>query len=258
MAEVIIDEKCYEIDGILFDKDGTLLDFASLWLYWTIDWIDRLRDANRKREVDRSVFAEAVGLKIHDNSWDPTGPLAIGSNDDLTALLAACLYEKGVPWNEAITLAVQSRENAESRTDWEEYVKPTKGLKPFLRKLTAAFVSLGVVTSDDTKRAWEHLEILEIDDQFGSVIGHDAASRGKPFPDMAKEACRQLDIRPEKTLVIGDSNGDMMTGKNAHMLAGIGILPEQIKTSCHLNAADHLIRDYENIKVLNENEEEDF
>lgn len=256
MSEVIINEQSYEVDGILFDKDGTLLDFAELWLHWTRQWIHHVIDDGRQVQVDASLLGEAIGYDLDRNRWDPIGPLAIGSMDDLESLLSSCLYAKGMPWNEAMTLVVQSREFVDTSIRWEDHLKPIQGVESFLHQLHSASIPLGVVTSDDTEQATGHLQRLGIAGYFGCIIGHDAVQRGKPFPDMAREACRQLDIRPEETMIIGDSNGDMMTGKNAHMLTSIGIVPEQIKTFRHLKDADHLIRGYKNIKVLSKKEED--
>ncbi|GAB4074494.1 HAD family hydrolase [Barrientosiimonas marina] len=250
MSEIKVDNQYYEIDGILFDKDGTLLDFASLWLHWAISWIDHLQAANPDSDVSRADLAETIGVDVDHNSWDPTGPLAIGSNDDLKALLGSCLYKNGMPWNEAISLVIQSRESTDNSLDWEHYLQPIKGLRAFLEQLHQASIPLGIITSDDTQRAHHHLETLNIADYFTSVIGQDAVKREKPFPDSARKACQQLNIDPGKTLMIGDSNGDMITGKNAHMLATIGIVPEQIGTSRHLKQADQVITNYENSNLL--------
>lgn len=256
MSEVIIDNKHYDIEGILFDKDGTLLDFAALWYDWSLCWIDRLIEMCPDIELDRAQLATVIGLDINRVSWDPEGPLAIGSNDDLKALLSSLLYQKGVSWNEAITIVTKSRESADSAVNWKDSLKSVKGLEVFLEKLYDAQVRLGVVTSDDTKQAQLHLSKLGIAEYFGSIIGHDAVPRGKPFPDSVEKACQALQIRPEKTLIIGDSNGDMITGTNAQMLAKIGIVPMQIETYHHLKEADHIIQDYENMNVLHTKEGE--
>ncbi|WP_054025960.1 hypothetical protein [Bacillus sp. FJAT-28004] len=40
MPELIINKIRYPIQGILFDKDGTLLDFIYLWGKWS-EWMHR-------------------------------------------------------------------------------------------------------------------------------------------------------------------------------------------------------------------------
>lgn len=252
---VVINDRYYEIDGILFDKDGTLLNFAELWLHWARKWIHNVIKGAQEVEVHASLLGETIGLDLDQNRWDPAGPLAIGSMDDLDTLLSFCLYDKGTPWNEATAMVIQSREFVDTSIILEDRLKPIEGLKTFLDQLHSASVPLGVVTSDNTKRAREHLDILGISENFGCIMGHDAVQRGKPFPDMALEACRQLQIEPQKTLIIGDSNGDMITGRNANLLAGIGIISDEIQISSHLKEADSLIKNYENIKVLPNKEE---
>ncbi|WP_158701789.1 HAD family hydrolase [Lentibacillus sp. Marseille-P4043] len=250
MSVVVINDQHYEIDGILFDKDGTLLNFAELWLHWARKWIHNVIEGVQEVEVHASLMGETIGLDLDQNRWDPTGPLAIGSMDDLDTLLSFCLYDKGTPWNEATAMVIQSRESVYASTILEDCLKPIEGLTTFLDQLYSASIPLGVVTSDNTEQARQHLDTLGISGYFGCIMGHDTVHRGKPFPDMALEACQQLQIKPYRTLIFGDSNGDMMTGKNANLLASIGIVSDEIRTSNHLKEADSLIKNYENIKVL--------
>ncbi|MNH29396.1 Phosphoglycolate phosphatase [compost metagenome] len=55
------------------------------------------------------------------------------------------------------------------------------------------------------------------------MIGTDQAERGKPFPDMALLACKQLGVQPSAAAVIGDTNGDMKMAKAAGAAVAIGI-----------------------------------
>lgn len=245
----MIDDRYYTFDGILFDKDGTLVDFAELWLGWANEWVDTIKEKCGEVDINQYELCKKIGLNREANQWDPEGPLAIGSNRDAEALFASYLYENGLPWNEAIACVIQSRETVDASYNEKRCLKLTPGLASFLHQLDSASIPIGVITSDDTERAQRQLQILDIAKYFGCILGNDAVSKGKPFPDMAEEACRQLNILPQNTVIIGDSNGDMMTGKNARMLLNVGILPAQIPTSHHLKAANHVIRDYENMTI---------
>src|SRR5699024_10573807 len=81
------------------------------------------------------------------------------------------------------------------------------------------------------------LEALGISKYFTSVIGHDIAPRGKPYPDMVYQACQQMNIQPEQSIIFGDSNGDMLLGKNSGLLAGIGVITHASASSSHLKDA---------------------
>lgn len=247
MGKCIVNGQTYDIDGILFDKDGTLLEFRSLWVDWSKQLIGRIM---RKTErVEREELGQAIGFNEQENIWDPTGPLCIGSIADLITILSHKLYQNGVPWNDSITLVTDVYEEVNQRMKVREEIKAVSGLDTLLRDAHESDLKLGVVTSDNQAQAMEHLHALHIDHYFNSVIGHDQVERGKPFPDMVEKACEELNLREERTLIIGDSNGDMLVGDNAGLLASIGIVSEPSMSTAHLLNADHIIRDYHAIKI---------
>lgn len=80
-----------------------------------------------------------------------------------------------------------------------------------------------MVTSDGAKTTGEHLEWLNVAGYFDSVVTRDRVKNGKPAPEMAELACRELGLSPEETIIIGDSNADMQLGKGAGLRLAIGI-----------------------------------
>lgn len=61
------------------------------------------------------------------------------------------------------------------------------------------------------------------DISFGAIIGARPESPRKPDPAAALEIAEILEVLPQECMYIGDSNIDMMTGKNAGMFT-IGVL----------------------------------
>ncbi|WP_456277504.1 HAD family hydrolase [Bacillus sp. AK128] len=243
MGKVIVNGNTYEVDGILFDKDGTLLDFGTLWIGWSKTFIDRIVDRN-DLHYDKNELAQSIGFSYAEGSWDPMGPIAIGSLQDIISILTYSLYRKGMPWNEGFKIVNEAYVEVEQSYDWSSSVKPIKGLLSFLEQAAAQSIKMGVVTSDDSERAKRHLEILGIDQYFSAVIGHDSVKKGKPFPEMVYAACEQLSVKPERTITIGDSNGDMLLGKNGNSIGCIGIVSSLDQPVEHLLNADEVIRDY--------------
>ncbi|MCP8615840.1 HAD family hydrolase [Salirhabdus salicampi] len=245
MRKIVINEKVYEIDGILFDKDGTLVDFGSLWITWTKDLIDKIV---HKTDIscNKETYANALGFSYEERTWDPKGPLAIGSLQDIISILSRELYSNGVPWNDAFKLVNDSYQEVESDFNWHDSVKAIRGLRDFLQQASNRSIKMGVVTSDNYDRARHQLKLLEIDHYFSAIVGHDSVEQGKPFPEMVKVACKRMDVKPERTIVIGDSNGDMLLGRNAKSLSSIGIVSKEGQSTDHLINADAIIRDYTN------------
>ena len=76
-------------DLVVFDKDGTLLDFHAMWGGWARALGARL-EASARRPVAPDVFA-AIGFDPSSARIAPGGPLAIGTMAEIEGLLATVL-----------------------------------------------------------------------------------------------------------------------------------------------------------------------
>ncbi|MBY7144652.1 HAD-IA family hydrolase [Virgibacillus sp. NKC19-3] len=245
MSVVAINGNTYEIDCILFDKDGTIIDFT-LWVHWAEAFIDLIDD---QVSCNKGLLARSLGFSYENRSWDPKGPLAIGSLQDLLSILSLGLYQQGVPWNQAYQVVNDAHQALEESFPIHNHVKPIKGLIHFLEQAKKHGMKMGIVTSDNYEKAVQHLNALGITDYFLTIVGHDLVQRGKPYPEMVDYACEQLHVDPRKTLIIGDSNGDMMLGKNSGVKIRIGIVSVPAMQTGHLQDADYIINDYQAITL---------
>ncbi|MGG6310968.1 HAD family hydrolase [Paenibacillus macerans] len=243
--------------GILFDKDGTLLDFLDLWGSWAetlTGLVERkLTGIGAMRPFDKTVL---LGLRLDEanrvTGYDKTGPLAMGTEEEVTALLASTLYAAGIPWNEATGMVRELNAAALAELKQRRQARPLPGLREFLRACRQAGLPLGVVTSDTTTDTLEHLQWMGIRGEFGSVVGRDRVERGKPEPDMALLACRELGILPEEAVVIGDSNADMQMGKRAGACLTIGMAESESgkpEGASYLRDADVIVTGYRELTI---------
>jgi phosphoglycolate phosphatase len=95
------------------------------------------------------------------------------------------------------------------------------------------------VTSDQAETTREQLEWLGISGFFHTIVTRDRVKQGKPAPEMAETACRELGLLPVDTVIIGDSNADMQLGKGAGLRLAVGISPNG--STAHLRDADIVI-----------------
>ncbi|WP_068504904.1 HAD family hydrolase [Paenibacillus kribbensis] len=253
MSELIVQGKRYPCRGILLDKDGTLLDFIQLWGPWARSILDMMEQHLVLSGTGFTVEKDSVLGTIHDREgrvigYDPSGPLAMGTVDESTGVLAWQLYAAGVPWNEAVRLVRDFNKTAMADIRRHRAAKVFPGLRTLLEQSRRAGVKLAVVTSDSTEAAQEHLEWMGLTSYFDEVIGHDRVTYGKPDPEMAEKACTLLGLPPSDVVVIGDSNGDMQMGKRAGVRLAIGFATEP-ERSAHLLDADMVIRAYEELEV---------
>ncbi|WP_211747523.1 HAD-IA family hydrolase [Paenibacillus sp. Marseille-Q4541] len=239
------------VTGILFDKDGTLLDIDKLWTPWATFVLDNLE--NKLTAMGRSFTGhrdQVLGTLYDSNrevsGYDPQGPFAIATVSESTAVLAWQLYSAGMPWNDAISY-IRTISRQAMTTVKQEHAQPISGLLPFLSRCREKGLRLGVVTADASDAAELHLRWLGILDYFDVIIGYDQVKNSKPHSESVHVACTRLGLSPQDCAVIGDSNGDMQMAKDAGAALGIGIISKG--TSIYLHDADAIITDYEQISL---------
>ncbi|GAB6929432.1 hypothetical protein JCM10914A_34150 [Paenibacillus sp. JCM 10914] len=253
MPVLEIEGRTYSCKAILFDKDGTLVHFMAMWGGWTDYVLTFMEERLEMMGADFAGYKEQVLGTRHDSTgrvsgYDVQGPLAMGTVEETTGLLAWQLYAAGMPWNEAIVQVNQITKNAMYEVRQQRPAYPMPGLADFLEQCRLASVPMAVVTSDQTPGTLEQLRWMELDGFFQVVIGRDQVKNGKPNPEMAELACQRLGVMPDEVVVIGDSNGDMQMAKQAGVSLAVGISAES-KDSTHLFDADVVITHYNELKV---------
>jgi phosphoglycolate phosphatase len=93
--------------------------------------------------------------------------------------------------------------------------KVLNGVIPTLEKLRECGFKLAVVTSKEDDRVRPLLERIELHRYFDLVTGRREGMRNKPHADMIKYVLKELDVDPQKTVLVGDTPLDVMTARNA-------------------------------------------
>ena len=253
MAQLHVGDKRVQIRGILFDKDGTLLQFTSLWGHWAEKVLAGLE---RELQAEGAELPESPGYLLGVNlneerrvlSHDRFGPLAMGSPTQMIAIATYYLYRAGVPWNDAMRRATEVFEHANETNLDDAEIRPVAGVVEFLERCRACGLLTGVVTADDKEPSKLHLIKMGIREQFDSVVGDDCVSQGKPYPDMVMLACQELGLEPHEVAVIGDSIGDMEMGKSAGCALNI-FIDEEMRFEQKPASADVMIRSFQELNV---------
>lgn len=94
------------------------------------------------------------------------------------------------------------------------HTRPYDGIPELLQRLSAAGISLGVV-SNKAQMPLETIVSTFFPETFGVVVGGSPDYPLKPKPDMIYRALSALGRKPEETLYIGDSDVDVMAANNA-------------------------------------------
>ncbi len=199
---------------VIFDKDGTLLDFAAMWGGWALDQAHRLERAAGLPLLDR--LGAALGFDPRSGAPAPEGPLAVEPMAALRAYAAAALAEAGLPAARAEALIAA----AWSPPDPVALARPLADLPALFGGLRAAGARVAIATADDrapTETTLAQLGLAALVDRLACA---DDGLPPKPAPDMVLRLCAEQGLPPGRAALVGDSLTDMRMGR----AAGVGLL----------------------------------
>jgi phosphoglycolate phosphatase len=221
MKRVRFGTKSFAPELIVFDKDGTLIDFKSTWLPVLKKRIEIVLEAI-DNEHDRDAITGEIyrTFGVDGQEVDPYGPLVYTSLREDETIVATILYRYGTPWEEAKKIAHHSASGADRLTDRAAGAKLLDGVKETLESIRNSGIALALATADLSERAHEILQNTKINGLFDIVIGSDNVERDKPDEEMIVKAYSSLEVTPEKVAYVGDTVTDMEMGKRA----GVGLV----------------------------------
>ena len=89
------------------------------------------------------------------------------------------------------------------------------GVMPGLRRLAEAGIAMSVVTNKPRFFTEMLLERLEVSPLMQAVVAGDDGIRRKPHGDMLLAACERMGSGPGQTLMLGDSDNDVVAARAA-------------------------------------------
>jgi phosphoglycolate phosphatase len=216
-------ERSFDVDLIIFDKDGTLFDFQAMWTRLCRKQAEALRVAAGQ---DASFVVEvytALGVEPDGPGLDPRGPLALATGAEIEAIMAWLLYRRGVPWDEAARLArqVSAREHWPPLTD---LVQPVGDVAGLLWRLRSAGVRIGVLTTDVRAMTETMLSLIGAAGLVDALVCADDGLPFKPAPDGILALCEQVGAPPARAMIVGDAPTDLLAGRAAGVAACVGVM----------------------------------
>jgi phosphoglycolate phosphatase len=191
------------IDGLVFDKDGTLFDFRLSWGRWTKEFL--LKTA---RNSDHAAeMALRIRYDLESATFAPESPVIAGTPADIAAALLPVM--PGFSASELSEMIDGSAQGA--------VMTPAVPLLPLLTQLRARGLALGVATNDAEQAARVHLEAHGLTDMFDFIAGYDTGFGAKPGPGMCLAFARSTGLLPARVAMVGDSLHDLAAGRAAGM-----------------------------------------
>jgi phosphoglycolate phosphatase len=200
--------------AILFDKDGTLVDFNGTWLALYEKLALEAADGNAG---EAARLLEIGGYDRASNSFLAGSELAAGTTDTIVRLwIDARDMKRTAFWKARMDRAFLEEGPAAA--------VPVPGLETTLRQLHGEGRKLAVVTNDLEAAARRTIDKFGVAPLFSAFLGYDSVKNPKPAADPVHLACKLLGIEPSEAIVVGDNLHDLEMARNAGAGAAIGVL----------------------------------
>ncbi len=214
----MVNESDRKVDGLVFDKDGTLFDFHATWSAASAILIE---DLARGDAAIRTRLAEAMDFDLTTGQFRPTSKIIACTNYEAAEIIAGALPGSNV-------LAVESH--------LEEFaadapLAPAVPLEPLLTRFRDLGLKLGVMTNDSEAGARANLRNAGVHDLFDLIVGFDSGYGAKPDPDPILAFTAHTGLAPDRCAMVGDSTHDLIAGRAAGMhtiavLTGVAVADE--------------------------------
>jgi phosphoglycolate phosphatase len=181
------------VNSLLFDLDGTLID-------------------------SKTDLANSINLMLVDLGRPALSEAAVGGfvGDGVRVLVRRCLTATE-PNQQPPDDELHSKGIALMHSHYANEMLKTTRLYPQVAQTLAALNKKrkAVVTSKEVRFTKIILEHFDIAKYFDAIVGGDTTPARKPDPGPVLEAMRQLSGSATDTIMIGDSENDVIAGKRA-------------------------------------------
>lgn len=214
------------IRGILFDKDGTLIDVDGTWVAIYRKMLSELFNTD---VAGAEKIMMKAGYDPKTERFRPGSALAGGTTRQLIDIWWPGLDEQGAIEKQRV-LDVTYAPMIKS------LLKPLMPLDPILRELKLKSYRLGLATNDSHISAKNHLQHLKIGEYFEAIIAADTVPVPKPSGDMVRKFASITGLKPSEIALVGDNSHDMDEARNG----GAGLAIAVLTGSADRNDIGHL------------------
>ncbi len=205
----------------LFDLDGTLVDSLPTIAQAMVEAMRR-----HGHDVEPAEVVSRVGPPMNLLVQQMTG-LPAEQAERVTALFTELYYS--------------------------EYLGQTptiEGAGALLERVAAAGLRMGVLTNKIERGAIEMIELQGWSEHFSVIVGRDTTPHPKPAPDGALYALDGLGVPPEEAALVGDTEYDMVCGREAGLRLVIGLTGGRTAEQLFESGATYVVTHLDQVGAL--------
>ncbi len=220
-----------KIQGVLFDKDGTLIDVNGTWVPI---YRQMLADLFGTDAEGAEALMEKAGYDQATGQFRSGSTLAAGTTRQLIEVWWPGLDERGV----AEKIRVLDHDYAPMV---RQSLKPLMPLEPIFSELRAMGMKLGVATNDSHVSAKNHMTHIGVIAHFEDIIAADTVAVAKPSGDMVRRFAEVTGLPPSAIAMVGDNSHDMEEARNGGAGLAIAVLSGNAAHGDIAHLADYTI-----------------
>ncbi|NOX60731.1 MAG: HAD family hydrolase [Chloroflexi bacterium] len=240
----------FDADLIVFDKDGTLIDFDHYWGQRIRRCGQRLlQQVDGNEALGRALFA-SLGYEPDTGRTDGDGPLATATMAKIYTIATVVLYQHGIGWTQAEEHVQTAFIACAGATPTSELLRELGPVSELFQEIVRAGARVAIITSDDHHTAAETLSLINALDWVSAIVGGDDDLAMKPAPDAFLHVCDRLDTPPHRAIMVGDTIADLSMAQRAGAGASVGVLSGVCSAAELAPYADFIIPSIEAIQVV--------
>jgi phosphoglycolate phosphatase-like HAD superfamily hydrolase len=208
----------FKPQAIIFDKDGTLIDFSVMWGNWTLQLADRLH-ASVGLDV-RQALCDCYGYDIARRKILADGNLTCTPMWRLRELMIEVVAASGLPVTEASCAVAKAWHVPDPVT----LARPFTNIQKLFTNIHRLGIKIAIATADDRDPTQALLEAFCVKDMLTTMVCADDGIKVKPAPDMVETICQRMNVHPRNVIVVGDTVADLQMARSAEVGYVIGVL----------------------------------
>ncbi|WIY61648.1 HAD family hydrolase [Bacillus arachidis] len=207
-----------KVRAILFDKDGTLMDFHSIWIKVAEELVVEFVQLYKLPASLQDVLLQEIG--VEGVLVNPHSALAAGTSLDIAQIF--CKHISSI--EECDMHHWISEKIFKLMYEHRSHIRMTADLPIILQTLKDKGFILGIVTADDLAPTDLFLKQCHLESFFDYIVASDTFPAQKPDKQIVESFCEKFGLSPREVVVVGDTPTDLHLAKNSGACYAIGVL----------------------------------
>jgi len=205
---------------VIFDKDGTLFNNEKIFAPWTENLVYKISE---NLNISHENLFIHLGYDNQEKNFTGNSIIACGTYHDIKEEITKFIKPEFTQFT-----FEETRKKVEENWYDLEYCKediiPFGNISKLFSNLQKNNIKVAICTSDDRVHTLKTIHAFNLSNKINQIICGDDIIAAKPSPDPILEICKNIDVLPSETIMVGDTISDIEAGINSKCKKVYGVL----------------------------------